>query len=329
MIYKSYLVEENINLINEKITLFYGENLGLKEDLKRSIKIKNKNSQIISLNQENILKDIDGFLSEIYNLSLFETEKIFFIDQVNDKIFNIIKEIDNKLDSQKIYLFSDMLDKKSKLRNYFEKTKYCGIIPCYDDSELTIRKIIEKKLEGFIGLSSENINLIINSSSLDRVKLKNEISKIKTFFIDKKIDGKKLEILLNLKENVDFNLLKDELLNGDRIKTNKLLSNTLIESEKNILYLNIINQRLNRIYQILELSKNVNLENAINTIKPPIFWKDKSMITIQAKKWNFEKIKNALNKTYNLEILFKSNSSISKNVMFKKTLVDICELANT
>ena len=329
MIYKSYLVEENINLINEKITLFYGENLGLKEDLKRSIKLKNKNSQIININQENILKDIDRFFSEIYNLSLFETEKKIFIDQVNDKIFNIIKEIENKLDSQKIYLFSDLLDKKSKLRSYFEKSRCCGIIPCYDDSELTIRKIIEKKLEGFEGLSSENINLIINSSSLDRVKLKNEISKIRTFFIDKKIDGKKLEMLLNLKQNIDFNLLKDELLNGNKVKTNKLLSNTLIESEKNILYLNIINQRLNRIYQILELSKNVNLEIAINTIKPSIFWKDKSMIAIQAKKWNFEKIKNALNKTYNLEILIKSNSSVRKNVMFKKTLVDICELANS
>ena len=34
MIYKSYLVEQNIDLLNNNIVLFYGENLGLKNDLK-------------------------------------------------------------------------------------------------------------------------------------------------------------------------------------------------------------------------------------------------------------------------------------------------------
>ena len=29
MIYKSYILEKNVNSINEKITLFYGVNLGL------------------------------------------------------------------------------------------------------------------------------------------------------------------------------------------------------------------------------------------------------------------------------------------------------------
>ena len=42
MIYKSYLVEENFKLIKSNIVLFYGENLGLKNDFKDKIKIENK-----------------------------------------------------------------------------------------------------------------------------------------------------------------------------------------------------------------------------------------------------------------------------------------------
>ena len=49
MIYKSYLIEENINLINKNLFLFYGENLGLKEELKKNIKFENKNAEIINL----------------------------------------------------------------------------------------------------------------------------------------------------------------------------------------------------------------------------------------------------------------------------------------
>ena len=41
MIYKSYLVEKNIGLLKNKIVLFYGENLGLKNELKEKKK-KNK-----------------------------------------------------------------------------------------------------------------------------------------------------------------------------------------------------------------------------------------------------------------------------------------------
>ena len=35
MILKSYLVEKDINLLNQNIVLLYGENFGLKDDLKK------------------------------------------------------------------------------------------------------------------------------------------------------------------------------------------------------------------------------------------------------------------------------------------------------
>ena len=66
----------------------------------------------------------------------------------------------------------------------------------------------------------------------------------------------------------------------------------------------------------------------MSMIKPPIFWKDKPIFIVQAKKWNFEKIKKILNQTFNLEIKIKSNSIIQKNILMKKLLIDICELAN-
>ena len=42
-----------------------------------------------------------------------------------------------------------------------------------------------------------------------------------------------------------------------------------------------------------------------------------------------DKINNILNKTYNLELMFKSNSLINKDILIKKLLIDICENANS
>ena len=155
------------------------------------------------------------------------------------------------------------------------------------------------------------------------------MSKISAYFDNKKIEKNEFEILLNIKENNNFNVLKDEALNGNLEKTNKLIQDTIIEADKNILYINIINRRLLSLLEVIEKSRKTNIETAINTLKPPIFWKDKPSFMIQIKKWNTNKIKNFLTKTYDLELMIKSNSSINHQLLIKKLIVDICVSASS
>jgi DNA polymerase III subunit delta len=328
MIYKSYQIEQNIFNLDKNLFLFYGENFGLQEDIKNKLINNHKKIEIIKFNQEDILKNQKKFFNEIFNISLFENEKFFFISQVNDKLLQVIEDLEDKIDSQKLYFFSGLLDKKSKIRNFFEKSNNCGAVACYADNEISIKKLIFERLKGFEGLSAQNINLIIQNSNLDRIKLKNELNKIVSYFQNKKIETKKLEILFDFRINENFNSLKDEALNGNKSKTNELLSETIIESEKNIFYLALINQRLNKLSETLKISRDNNFEAAMNELRPPIFWKDKPIFMNQAKKWDINKIKNVLNKTYNLEIKIKSNTIINKNLLVKKLIVDICEMAN-
>ena len=328
MISKSYIVENDINLLNKNFVLFYGENLGLRDQFKKNIRHKYKKIKIINFLQEEVIKNTSIFFNEIFNFSLFEEVKVIFINEANDKILTIIEEVQSKVDSQKIYVFSGNLEKKSKLRNYFEKSDHSIAVPCYPDNEISLKKIIIEKLKGYKGLSSQNLNIIIENCGLDRSKLNNELNKIGTFFENKVIDTNKLETLLNLKVNDSFDLLKDQALIGDKIKTNKLISDTILENEKNIFYLNVINQRLIKLLEVNKNAKDSNLDDAINKIKPPIFWKDKAIFSIQARKWKSSKLKKLLGQTYKIELKVKSNSQIKQSILIKKLLVDMCCLAN-
>ena len=328
MIFKSYFVEENIKRLNNNLVLFYGENLGLKNDLKKIIKNINKTAFVKNLDQDEVLANENKIFHDLLNNSLFDEEKIFFINQTNDKILDLVKEVETKAGNSKIYLFSELLDRRSKLRNYFEKSTTLGIVPCYTDNAISLKKIILDKLKGYTGLSSQNLNMIIENCGLDRYKLNNELDKIATFFENKIIDTSKLETLLNLKVNNSFDLLKDQALIGDKIKTNKLISDTILENEKNIFYLNVINQRLIKLLKVNKNAKNSNLDDAINKIKPPIFWKDKAIFSIQARKWKSSNLKALLDQTYKIEVKIKSNSQIKKSLLIKKLLVDMCCLAN-
>ncbi len=331
MIVKSYSIENKIEIINKnKIHLFYGENLGLVQDIKLKIRKINKEDEIISFLQEEILKNSSILFSEIRNKSLFQQKKIIIVDQVNDKILDIISSIEKEIKDERIYLFADLLDKKSKLRNHFEKATDCGITPCYKDDETTINKIILDKLKDFEGLSTEIINLLIRNTRLNRDKLNNEIGKIHSYFYKKKLDYNKLSQLLNDESNEDFNLLKDMAIKGDKNKTNKLLTDTVFEKDKDVYYLNLINLRINKLKDINELkTEGVNTETALRKTKPPIFWKDKPMLIEQIKKWNKEKIRDALDQTYDTEIQIKSNTMINKDLLIKNLLVKLCVTANS
>ena len=328
MIYKSYIAEQSLEKINKKLFLFYGENFGLKKQFREQIKKENKNAEFIYFTQDEILKNEDIILNEIMNTSLFQKEKVFLINNSNDKLLNFLNSIETRLTDKKIYLFSELLDKKSKLRSYFEKSNSSAIIPCYADNISDIKKIILIRLKNFTGLTNEILNSLIENSNLDRVRLNNELDKIETFFTNKRLVGSDINQLLNLDENENFNELRDAVIAGNKTKTNKLLSETFVDDDKTLYYTNSINQRLNKINQIL-LSKKKSLDEAVSSVKPPIFWKEKTIVLEQTRKWQPGKIRKILKKTFDFELQIKTNSIINKNLAVKKLLIDICCLANS
>jgi len=325
MIYKSYIVEENTEILKNNLVLIYGENLGLINDLKIKILEKNQKSKILKFNQDEILKRENVFFEELNNRSLFEEKKVFFIDNVNDKFLKIVERVLSLENENSIFLYSDILEKKSKLRNLFEKEKKTDIVPCYKDNEITLKNIISKNLKDYSGLTTVIINLIIDSCGNSRTKIRNEIIKIKAFFNGSSLNYESISKLLNIKENEDFNFVRDFAISGNKKKTGEYLDNTILETEKTTYYLSNINQRLMKLKEVLNNKKNI--EQTINEIRPPIFWKDKSTFLLQARVWNIKKLDEALKNIYSTEIRLKSNADINKNIVLKNLIVDICNLA--
>ena len=327
MIYKSYKVEENLEILKNNIILFYGDNKGLVNEFKENIKKNNKSAKLNNFEQDKILQNPNEFYGEINNISLFEDKKVFLITDVTDKILETVQYLLSKKTQHKIFLFADKLEKKSRLRSRFEKENELDVIPCYPDDNVTIKKLILKKLNNFKGITVNVQNLIADHCNQDRIKLNNEISKILNFFLDREIRIEQLKELLNLKEGKDFNVLNNYVINGDKNLTNQFLNNTFLDEEKSVFYITIINHRLNKL-KIIAKDKDLSVEKKIEKLKPPIFWKDKPDFINQAKKWNVKKINQALEQSFQTEIKIKSNSIINKTILIKKLLVDICNLAN-
>ncbi len=326
MILKSFEIENNIQKVSQyKFILIYGENIGLKETLKKNIINLNKKADVINLYQEDINKNKNIVLNEIKNTSLFSEEKLIIINQTNE---NILTELDRVLDGKekvRVILIADLLDKKSQLRATFEKKSNLAVIPCYTDNDITLRKLIQKELGDFKNINSNVVNMILNYSNLNRKSILNNIDKIKSYYINKIISDDNLETLLNSDRNELFENIRDAALDGDKTKLNDLLNNFAFTKDDAFLYLNKINYKL---IKILEIHKENYKYNDFNVtmakMRPPIFWKDKPIYLKLLKKWHKSNVLEVLSYLGRIEEKLKKNSTLNGLTVVKNTITNIC-----
>jgi len=318
MIIKHYELKNNLKGKNNYF-LLYGQNSGLIEEIiDKDLKpIFSKN--IFKYDELEILSDISAFKEGLVNKSFFEKDKLIIINRVSDKILDIIKEISDKNDeSLKIILKSGNLEKKSKLRNFFEKSKNLIIVPFYEDTHQSLLFMAQNFFkENKIKISTQNINYIIENSRGNRINLKNELEKIKNYSQKKlTIDLNEIIKLTNLAENYNISELTDQCLARNKKKTLNILNENNPSPEDNILILKNFLYKLKRLKKLkLELENKKNTDAVISSYKPPIFWKDKDMIKQQLKIWSLPQIKSLINKTNDMELLIKKNSQASNQIV--------------
>ena len=318
MIIKFYELKKK-NLKENKFFLFYGNNEGLIKDIIKNDIRPLKKDIIFRYDEDEVLKDLDLFLENLSNQSFFDNEKLIIISRATNKIFNSIREIIEKnTDDTRIILISKSLDKKSKLRNFFEKNKETVCIPIYEDTPNTLNYITQNFLkEKKISLSQEIINLIIERSRGDRTNLYNELEKITSYSKNNNMIKKEdIFKLTNLSENYDISELVDNTLAKNKKKTLYILNENNFINEDSLIILRIF---LNKLKRLLKIKSQINgkytVDHIITNFKPPIFWKDKEILKKQIEVRNSQSIKSLIIKLNNLELLIKKYPSNSTNLI--------------
>ena len=299
--------------------LFYGPNVGLIEDTIKNIFKPIFSKNIINYEEVDILSNKEEFKEQIFNKSFFDDDKFIIINRATNKIFDIIKQIINTdIKDIKIIIKAGDLEKKAKIRNFFEKEENTIITAFYEDNFQTLSQIVQSFFkEKKIKTSNEIISLIIERSKGNRINLNNELEKI--FLFSKKnnvINFENISKLTNLFENYDFSELVDNCILKNRKKTINILNENNLNSEDNVLILRSFLFKLKRLKKINhKLNNTKNIDQVINTFKPNIFWKEKEIIKQQLKIRDLSNIKFLIKKVNNLEPLIKKNSQTSSQIL--------------
>jgi DNA polymerase-3 subunit delta len=318
MILKSFEIEK-IKIGDKNLFLFYGENQGYKNQIIEE-KFKEKYKENTYYYDENeILNNENNFFNNILSKSFFENEKLIIINRATDKIKKTLEEvIEKKIQDLVIVLNANTLEKKSKIRSLFEKSKDAVCVPFYEDNNQTLSAIINNFFrEKKIPISQLAINLIVQRARGDRQNVKNELEKISNFIKNKdKVDIQDLLRLTNLAENYNVSELIDCCLSKNKRKTINILNENNYTLEDCIL---IIRTFLIKTKRLIKLSKEFgetkNLDTTISGFKPPIFWKDKDVVKQQIKSWSYKDAEDLMYEINTIELLIKKYSNNSINIL--------------
>ena len=318
MIIKHFeFTKDNIGKFN--YYLFHGKNEGLKKEIIEKNFIKNFDGKIDKYDENYIISNKETIISELLSKSLFENRKIIIISRVTDKIIKVVDEIIKKtLDDIIIILKSEILEKRSKLRQLFEKEKTLASIALYEDTSRDLTRIITKFLNiNKIRLSQESINLLVTRASGDRENLKIELEKIYNYSItNKDINISIIRVLTNLAENYSVNELAENFLLKNKKNISKILNENNYSDEDCILILRTILLKSKRLFGILKRNEELNnIDQVISSTKPPIFWKEKENVKIQANCWRPDDLKKKIYEINEIEFLIKNNSKNSLNLV--------------
>ena len=318
MIKKNFEVNK-INLNNERFFLIYGVNEGAKKEKVDQLHQDIERQNIHSYDEKQILESEENFLENIFSKSLFEKEKYIKIDRATDKIYRIINIIlEKKIKDVSIIVNCGTLDKKSKLRNLFEKEKSLICMAFYEDTFNVLSNLSSQFLrEHKISISQSDLNIIINRCKGDRGNLKNELNKIKIYSLtNKKIDRQTILKLTNTTENFNISELVNNCLAKNVKKALDIINENSFNSEDCILILRSFLSKAKKLAVLrYKYEQTEDLELTINNAKPAIFWKEKEIIREQIKNWSVKDIKNLIYQISRYELLIKKNNINSINLI--------------
>ncbi len=299
--------------------LLYGENRGFKNQFIYENLTSNFKNNVFKYDESEIFSDYNNFISSILNKSFFEDKKLYIISNTSDKILKLVEDfISSNVDDVTMVFIASILDKRSKLRYFFEKEKNTICIPFYSDQNKTLSFLATNYFkEKKISISQEVINFLVERCQGDRSNLNNEMNKIYNYaYKNGKISYEEVFKITNLAENYSINELIDNCLAKNQKRISAIINQNNFSDDDCILILRTMLNKSKRIFKIKkELNIDNNVDKAISTYKPPIFWKDKEIVKTQLMNWSAYDIENLIYKINDIEYLVKNNTMNTLNIV--------------
>ena len=317
---KSDIFSEHIknNIKQNKIIFLYGSNFGLIDLLYNKavtlLQINTNDPFNVSKIDGNEFKDNPFILEDNINtFNIFSERKFILLDlsfiSLNINLENVILEaVTKENDNYFLVIKAGNISSQNKLIKYFEKSTGCILTPCYEENISKIKNdistIFKRHKISFTNNFISHLSSVFNTDSLTN---KMELEKLDSFLINNKkvTETALLKFIIN-NEDLNLNKIINSCLNGETKEPLFYFEKIYEKANSNIILIRMFKKHFKTIEKILLSNQSGNnILETINSLKPPIFFKEKPFFLSQCKLWTFEKINLVQKRLIDLELKTK------------------------
>lgn len=297
-----------------KGVMIYGPDKGMVSFASNAIaKSLERNMQLLTY-QDSVAQGLDITLN---NVSLFGDRNIIKITNLPTAIDINLKNILLSGTHHMPILIADELSPSSSLRKFFEGEDSLAALACYNEDESNISKIAASKISASGRLiASDALAYLANNLIGDRYIIENELEKLLLFTHDKaKITFDDVEKVISASIVTSPDMLCISFAKGDAKRYFTESSRLLAENISIVWIIRALIRYYINLYIVSSMKEaGAQLDTAISSLKPPIFFKylaDFKMILAKTNKAQIIRILSMLNAA---EVESKSSSYSAENI---------------
>ncbi|MGH1398597.1 MAG: DNA polymerase III subunit delta [Alphaproteobacteria bacterium] len=294
-----------------KVILTYGPDHGLMKERAKTMAQSvvadiNDPFNAVTLTPEILAEDPARLSDEANAMSMMGGNRLIRVEGATDKLTTLIKEyLGSPNDNALIILESGELSPRSSLRKTCEAAKNAAAIPCYVEDERDLGRLIRETLQAAnLNIEPDAAGWLASNIAGNRQKARSELEKL---IIYKGNDTSPITIDdASAACGESGATALDEFIYAtaghNPEKALRSLNTLLEEGVAFIVMLRALQNHFRKLHLVKSLiAQGTNTDQAVKSLKPPIFFKQQGAFTAQANRWSLQGLNHVLSRLNDLE----------------------------
>lgn len=282
-------------------------------------------------------------LDEIASLSMMGGRRLVWLDRAET---SSAAAIDLVLSSDAgdglLLVTAGDLKPSSAIRKAAEKARNALAIACYEDSAGDVRTLVTSTLSAAgLRASPDAVAYLVANLGSDRGVSRSELDKLVLYMTDTSPDrnpdqssGEGGTVTLEDAKAVvgdtgafDIAGLVDYAIAGDMARLDQAMERARIAGESPVALIRVAQSRLHRLLAGAgEMAKGATAAEAVQRLRPPVFWADRDAVTNALHRWPAPRILSALNRLMDAEIAAKTTGNPDRAIA-ERALLALARMA--
>lgn len=288
---------------------------------------------LTELTEDQCLADEARLADELNAMSLMGGRRLIMVRDASDKLTPILKSALAQCspsvpahEQHFLIVLAAEITARSTLRALFEQSKILAALPCYKDEAQGISQLVRTRFNAAgLRFAPESVSFLARQLRGDRMIAESELDKIVLYYGEgAQVDMESLRRLTSASMDIEMGDVCHAFAAAQLAALMRQLDNTLQSGIQPIIVLRSIGQLLSRIEQVLlAAQESGSIDRAIESMRPPLFYKEKPLFHEYAQRWSLPQLRSAKHQLMVLEVSIKQHHEID-GLLLKDSLLRLC-----